>query len=248
MSNKMVVINCPQCGGEIDQEDAKDGFCTCPFCNNVFYVEDIIKQPKINVTHNTTTNTYYMGNIKPDDIKFNLGGHDIHVENPKHIFDNLSYVQNEGDYGSQATYDKDGNLVVPRYFKAIIGVVLLFIVLMFGAIAIQTKLEYSSTDKSYSEEYVEPEPEITTKVNLKNKLQIVFADGSSYENGKASIAYNWLDSDYSDIQLQARPKENLGTGDIVHIKITDLGNHSEDEFETLEWDWIFDLMTYDAME
>jgi hypothetical protein len=244
----IVKVNCPFCGGSVDQEDVKDGICTCPYCKNVFYIKDIVEQPKINVTHNTTTNTYYMGNIKPDDLKFNLGGHDIHVGNPKHIFDNSSYVKNEGEYGSQATYDAKGNVVVPKYFKGIIGIVLLFMALLFGAIFVQTKLEYSTTYKESDSANIGMKPEIAEKVNLQEKLEIVFAENSSYENGKASIAYNWLDSNYSDIQLQARPKENLGQGDVVHIKITDLGSHSEDEFESLEWDWVFDLMTFDAME
>lgn len=243
-----IAIKCPQCGGEVSQEDAKDGICTCPYCKNVFYIDDIIKQPKINVTHNTTTNTYYMGNMKPDDIKLNIGGQDIRFENPLNILKSDRNYDDEDDYW----LDKDGNKhytknELPPWTKVIIGGMLLFMILLFGGIYLQTGLEY----KKYNNSSAEPATEAATgteKVDLSNILQIEFAEGSSYVDGEASIQYRWLDDRYSDIQLKARPKENLGTGDVVHISVDDLGSHSEDEFKNLEWDWTFNLMTFEKME
>ena len=218
---KMVAIKCPSCNDTVTQEDAKDGYCTCPSCGTTFMIHDDTQKTYITNTVNSTTN-------------INIGNGDF---SPKSIAN--AYFDAKKDYikfEQESVKASRNALPYLVLYTALLGIVLFAVI------------HYYKADSTVISTATNEVPTETSVIDLSKNIQIVFDNNSSYVDGEASIAYNWLDSSLSDIKLHAEPKTNLGKGDIVHISVDDLGNHSKDEFTSLEWDWTFDLMTYEKME
>ena len=217
---KMVAVQCPNCNDTVSQEDAKDGYCTCPSCGTTFIINDDTPKTYINSTINKSVN-------------INIGnGVDA-------IFD--SYYNTKKDYDK---FKEESNRVEKAAFPYTVAYTIILALLVLGGYWFYvTNLEVDYDTYSYA-----GKPTYTEPTDLSKQLEIVVADGSSYVDGEVTIAYNWLDDSLKDIKLHAEPVNNLGTGDIVKISISDLGSHDESEFKSLEWEWTFDLMTMQKMD
>ncbi len=130
----IIKIDCPNCGGKVIEENAKDGNCTCPYCGHKISFKDFLGQPRVTINRTRTNNTYHSDNIKSDDIKLNIGGQNIHIANPLR----KSQSGMTDDEKEKAGWWYDGERMrppeeakVPTYYKVFVCVMLLAFILMF---------------------------------------------------------------------------------------------------------------------
>ncbi len=229
-SENNVKVSCPHCGGSVPKEEVLDGVCTCPYCGGTFYIKDIVSQPKVTV-NNTVINNNYGSESPSGSISSTL----------KDIAN--SYIDAEKEVLKHNSSPK-------ALVSQLLSIFIVALVFIFGWLVFNAMLSTSLSDSSYnSDNEIVYEEENEKTVDLRDRISIVLADGSSQVNGEASIAYCWLDSQdkYSDVQLHAEPSTNLSNGDTVTISISDKGSHQDVTFEPERWSYTVDLFLMEQM-